>query len=393
MEANRSAVNFVFACAILAVLSYAVMSTKFSDFPEYYLASKQILAGKAAQIYDFQQQRAEMPKYFAEGAAETFDAPYALIGVAPLGLLNPIASKLVFQAVMIMLLAGAAVLLTRILRVNNRGALIVIALMVVSGPAFEILKVSKPIPIFAFAFALSLLFLQKGADWKAGMVAAFCAVRPHEILPFFILALGAQRYKFLAGALAVGLLLVLISLPIFGIDGYRNFVQMFGYLNQHPELYGATAMPTFRGQLLRMGVSLQLATTINWSLYGATLAALFFLGRRLKAASNWYTTGTIAAFILGLLTIPYVHLYDFIVLAPAFCFLIVQARESDKKRFYAIAACMAMFISPLYQLIHYNYFVLGNNVLNLHLLTMIVLTIVAVPFCTEAVAGGRNLES
>ena len=445
MNRTQPIVNFLLAVLLLSSLYTAItfrLGNRWSDFPSIYASAKMILSGKAASIYDLPVQRAEAAKYFPEHQSGAADGPYALITTVPLGLLPPAPAKLVFDGTMIVLLATAAVALSEALVLPPRQSLLLIGLMAISGPTFWILTVSKSVPIALCAISLTVsgfrgkrlcvskesgggqifsknsdlgktadLTHDKTADESSdgirggqifskksdlrktcgpytGFWFGLCLVRPQEALPFLVFALGARKYRFIAEAAVVGLGLVLLSFPAFGISGYSAWLDLLSRAGYDPAFASAEVMPTLKGQLLHLHLSPDRATSFANTAYLGVLGLLFLLGSRRRSSSTWWRSGIITAFSLGLAFAAYMHVYDAILLMPVFC-LLLMAPSPRAARALVILSLLA-FLMPLSQAIHEQSMNMESAV-NLHFAAITLLGLVAL--YSELTANNHDLAA
>lgn len=375
----RRLVNFLFAFAIMTVLSAGIGSItgiRFSDFPSFYISAKQIQAGRAADIYNIDEQQAQRPKYFEAGQTAAFDPPYVLLWVAPLANMPPSVAKIVMDEVLIALLAASIVVLSEAMSLSGRQTLILMAAIIASGPVFEILKVSKPIPVALLGLCLSFLFLQRGDEKKGGLCIALCLLKPQEALPILALAAGARRWKFILACAAVGIALMLISLPVFGIAGFTNYLHVLSSVNAHPEIVGVDTMPTLKGQLLRLSVPVEIANLIGNGVFALALVALAVLGHIRRDDQRWWIAAIPACYTLGLATVPYMHLYDTVLLAPAACLLLQNAQTKLQKALVIIG--ILCFLTPFTQLIQYGYLIMNSGRINFLFLALVLLSVLAI---------------
>ncbi len=345
-----------------------------NDFPVYYDCAKRFCAGNGADVYALHLEQGKI-------GAGLNEPPFLLWVVAPLGLLPYAAAKFCFDGVMSILVASSAIILAKSAKLTNRQTLVLIGLIAATGPAFEILRVSKPGAVLFLGIACCIACLQKGQEFKAGAWAALCLIKPQEILPFFIFALGAMRIRFVLGCAAVVLLMSAVTFPLFGVQGYTNYLTRLGYLSTHPELAGTDAMPILVGQLLRMSIMPQ-ATAIKLcnGIYAVLLLGLFIFGRRQRQVRQWWLKGNLVGIVSMACLLPYIYTYDLVILIPGICSLLqILAQQKRKLLFACVVVSIITFLDPIYAFIHYY----QPFTIDLNFCALVILTVVSILAATK----------
>lgn len=382
----RTVINFLFAVLVFAAVAVPAainVGPQASDFPAYYVTSTRIRAGEAADVYVVEHQREAGRKLSPDINPLVVEPPYALFAAAPLSVVPFALAKAVFTGLLITAMAAAVIVLSRSLLLTNRQTLILIGLVAGSGPVFEIFKISKPIPFFLLAMMVSLWFLRKNQDYKSGVVAAVCLFKPQFFLPYLLFAAGAGRLRFIVGCAAAGLALVVISLPIFGVQGYSNFFALLSQISAHPELAGVEMMPVLKGQLLRLNISTSLSAALTNGIYGLALLLLVLLGRSKHKLVHWWIPGVVAGFGSVACFYPYMHLYDLVIIIPSLCFVALsQSKENRQIIFVLMVLSLIWFMNPIYVFVHY-YWLSHSAPINLHFVALLVLA---------AICGGAAIR-
>lgn len=387
----RNIINVFFAALVVAIPPLLLAPTgdsalKISDFRAYYVAARIFASGNGPRICDPEYQVQEQ-KYYLPAIPPIFvsDPPYFLVLLTPLAFLTFPVAKIVFSSVLLVLLAVSIVLLAHILKYNNRQTLLLIAAAALSGPIFEALRVSKPSPLFLFGLCMSIYFLNKGSDVKAGAFAALCLLKPQGILPFLAFAAGSFRLRFLISFGITATLLILLTFPAVGTECYHRYFQLISFLNTNPEVAGSSSMPTIKGQLLRLSTDQSLAVNTAAVLFAITCTALFVLGLSTRKNSQWWVIGVIAAFSLAIPASPYMHMYDLIIMLPTSCLLFRWAFTHEQKSIAAVWACALIpFLLPIYVLVHYFYLIGSNAIVNVHLICTLAMAAAALCLATKS---------
>jgi hypothetical protein len=381
-DLSRQIINCLFAFVVFSVWPIvldAVNGTHSSDFPAYYTTAMQVRAGNAADVYDMERQQQQARRYFAEGEGRAFEPPYALPAFVPLSFLSPRLAKLVFNELLAACLAAGSVFLAAALAFTGRQSLLLIVAIVVSGPVFELFKVSKPAAIFFMAQCIIMYLLRRGKELPAGATTALCLLKPHQILPLYAFTAGSRRIKLLLAAALAALIVVAVTFPIVGMTAYKAYLQLLAFLNAHPEIPGVATMPTVKGQLLRLGADNYMAGLISNIVFTVALLALAFCGWRARDDESWWMTAFMLSFTLGIAACPYIHLYDHVIMIPGACILLMRLRAA--KRRFALALCavgLLAFVQPFYSWLHYYYLLAGNGTINMHFVAMVLISTAAV---------------
>lgn len=383
---SRNIINAIFACLLISLPALVLVPSgraglESSDFPAYYVAAKALTSGNGPLFFDVEYQKAEEHRYLPEAPFHfVSDLPQFLIGVIPFAALDYDTAQNLCRVLIVALLAGALVMMANILEYSNRQTLLLFAFAAMCGPFFETVRVSKPFgALFLLAICLSILFLKKGADAKAGALAALCLVKPQMILPFLAFSTGALRWRFLLGFVVTSVILVLISFPIYGVAGYAKFLSLLSFINSNPELVGSSSMPTIRGQLLRLSVDASTCQTVSAVCFTLACAALFALGVAQRRSPHWWCRGVVMALALGIAASPYMHLYDVIAEMLPCCLLLrwsfskntANNHSIGRKLGAAIFICSIItFTLPAYVLVHYTYLLGSHAIVNIHFISL-----------------------
>jgi hypothetical protein len=373
-------INFIFSLFLFALLTIPIgltASQESSDFPAYYVTAKRIEAGEAADVYVIEHQRAAGRKIFPINNPLVVEPPYALWAVAPMAWTSPQSAKVIYTCLLAILMSASLLITARIAQLTNWLTLVLIGAALASGPVFEIIRISKPIPLFLFGLVNCILCLQKKQEVRAGAWLVLCLFKPQEILPFLFFALGNRRSKLIVVCAVLGLAVVALTFPVFGSQGYVNFFDLLRYINVHPELPGTVMMPVLKGQLLRLSVSDHIASVVSNITYGAAILFALGLGWYKRETKNWWIPGAIASFACMAWTIPYMHLYDLIIFIPAICYLLQLLRQKKKTlSFGLVLVALSLFMQPIYSLVHY-YYLTPHALVDLHFCALLLIGIIA----------------
>lgn len=176
----------------------------------------------------------------------------------------------------------------------------------------------------------AFLLLQRGADFRSGLLFSLCAIKPH-LFVLVPLALAAHRkWRVLAGGAAGGVVLLLLSF----LAGGRNWLQGFLSAIRNPMVHPSTdVMPN----LASLSHSLSAPGWLVWVLM--LLAAAKSAGVALRAGR--IEAGLAGALAGALLLGPHVYIADTVLLLLAFA--LVRSLRLPK----AALLPWALIISPL----------------------------------------------
>lgn len=190
------------------------------------------------------------------------------------------------------------------------------------------------------------------------------------------------------GIAVTGALLALLSLPLFGLAGYESWYHLLAHANADPALSSAQVMPTLKGQLIHLHATPHTANIIANIAYAIILVLLAYIGHRHRNSDKWWRPGVTLSFSLALAFVPYMHVYDAILLMPAFCLLFLT-RMPRAARALVILSLLA-FLMPLSQAIHEQSMNMGTAV-NLHFAAILLIGLVAL--YTELAANNNHLAA
>jgi hypothetical protein len=255
----------------------------------------------------------------------------------------------------------AVALLGQIFELNERQFQLSAALIALSGPLWEATRVTKPGIIVLLALTLCLLFLKKKRPLTAGLFFLPWTFKPQLILMFFIALLAARKFKFIAIMVIATLLLIVITLPLLGVNNYQEWLRALKYGTEHPEINAPFLHPTIRGQLMRFASMPEsiIKITVAVTFVSAQIVALV-IGHLARLKEDWLR---IIVMILPLSVVcsPYCHIYDLVILIPSVIAFFTAPGLKNLKRPARVtcctiaALCLLVYELPIYNRIHYDY--------------------------------------
>ena len=264
-----------------------------ADFNQYYAAGK--LAG-SGHLYDWDAiQKEEGPhgKVIPFGRLPFFAAAFKPLTLLPYG-----TARLVWFG--LRLAAWAA--FPFFWPVKSR--LWAWAAMAWSVSAAMCLAFGQDSMFFLFFVALGLKLLLRKHDFAAGLVLSLCASKPHLALALPVLLAARRNWRAMAGGMAGGALLLLVSTAVEGPQWLNRLLILARLSSFDP---AGERMPNLRGLLsavhLGMGVEVALALI--------ALGATYYLCRRVPLA-----TGAALALAVGLWAGHHSYSYDCLLLLP-----------------------------------------------------------------------------
>ena len=314
-----------------------------TDFVNVWTAGRQALAGEPAAVYDVTLHKA------AEVATVGHDfngeypwlyPPIFLFVAASLALLPYVTAAAVWLA----LTFPAYLMVVRAIVRHRAGILLACAY-----PGLLANAVVGQNGFLSAALLGGALLLLQGSPVMAGCLIGLLAFKPHLgiLLPIVLVAGG--HWRAIAAATATHALLALSSWIAFGPDAWAAFFQSLPTASQSTLEQGRAEwgkLQSAYGVMRMMGGASAIAWAVQGVLAGAVAVALAALWRSkapfdLKAAA--LAAGT-------LLVVPYIFLYDLVILAVAMAFLLRACGEAGptpgEMRALAIAGLLVV-IFPL----------------------------------------------
>lgn len=392
------AIAFAILAPIIPAILLLASANSFgaiSDLPEYYCAAKLALGGAGAKIYELAYFAAFEQAMFPElsGRIIGFYVPpiavplFWFVGVFSVG-----AAKLLWPRFLLLLLLISFALLSRMYSLTFKQRLWLFAVLSLSGPIYETLRIGQIAPLLLLSFVGSLYYLSKNRPLASGLCLVGMLLKPQELLPVLIFLLAARQYKAILGFCAAAITTGIISWPLIGAEGYANYFKLLSYSSVHSELMQPELGPTLRGQLLRLvpgflgqgaaaAPDAQLIQYVSLASLVILVLALGFIGYAGMKLSAWAQTdeslsgSKVAEALtlimpLGLVTALHCHIYDLVLLIP--CLIMLGIKHSAKP-LEALGLMLGLmpFLLPFYIYIHYDYLLKGGMVNPLFVLLLI----------------------
>ena len=249
------------------------------DFLQEWIGGYVVCTGQAARLYDAPfvrrlQHDADLIGFDwnADRHLPMVYPPFYYAAVSPLSLLPMPAAALAWAAIVLLFLVATQVLLARTLAAPPGRTAWLWPCAVLFAPLLENLTSNQKATVLLFLFAATYVLLRRGRSFAAGAVFGLLAFKPQLAILIGAAMLWKRQWRFVAGAAATVLALLLISLSM-GIDACRDYLAF------------STSTPDY---LLTAGYDL--AKSHSW--YGFFHLAL---GGASDAAIRWASLAAVAA--------------------------------------------------------------------------------------------------
>jgi hypothetical protein len=365
----RIIVPYTAAALAIGVVAFVMIAShryfgSLSDFPQYNAAARLMASGKAAEVYDTASllavERALHPDL--QRPVAMFVPPPAALLFLPIAMFPQWAAFGAWTATLSIALAVTLYLLKREMQLPAAGFGWLMAAVVFFGPTFEALRISQPATIMLLALTGASLMARQGRDFQSGLCLGMLLLKPQELLPLGLFLLGARQWQVIGGLAAATAVLTLISLPVFGVAGYQNYVQLI--LDPTSADFMQSAInPTVRGQLALI-FEIDSPITKYGALAAMALAYIACLVAGIKSRSGdpFYVMLT-AAVPIGLVTAWHCHFYDLVLVIPGVVALFMTANRREKAVVPLLVILGSLpFMVPIYVPLHFTYLLRGGMV-------------------------------
>jgi hypothetical protein len=336
-----------------------------SDFFVYYTQAHMLVKNPRCDVYSevpLMTTAAELfPPLKTHGWYLVGEPPVSLAFLIPLFLLPASFSLWIYKTFLVICMSISLALLVQIFELNERQFQLAAILIALSGPLWEATRVTKPGIIVLLALTLCLLALKNKKPLTAALLFLPWTFKPQLIVMFFVELLAARKFKFIAMMVIATLILIVVTLPLLGIDNYQQWLLALKYGTEHPEINAPFLHPTVRGQLMRFASMPEsiIKIVVAVGFITAQVVALV-IGHLARSKKDWLR---IIVMILPLSVVcsPYCHIYDLVLLIPSVIAFVTAPGLKSMKRparitCYTIASlCLLVYELPLYNRIHYDY--------------------------------------
>jgi hypothetical protein len=355
-----------------------------------------MLSGQGAGIYDLALLAAAQHELFPEMGQRVvglYVPPFSAPLLAPVGLLPAGAAYAVWTSVLVSALVLSVFFLRAAFGLSVVQTLWLFAVLSLSGPAFESVRIGQLAPLLLLALSGAILKLKADRQWQAGVLLSVLLLKPQQLAPIVAYLAGCGRWRALS-ALVVGCLsLGALSLVLLGPAGYDNYWRLVSGSVEDTASMQPELNPTIRGQLLRIFPEAKSAVTLfACAVSMFSLAGIFAVGRRLRAASLWLEAGLIAAVPLGLVTSLHCHDYDLLLLVPTVAALARSALRLNLPRWLPPAGMLVLapYLLPFYTIVHNDYLLKAGGILNPMFVSLLATAVTLLAIAAGKSAPGEN---
>ncbi len=277
---------------------------RFTDYPAFLTGWKMVVTGQAGSLYDLaaqaKVQHALINGSFKNDVLPFNYPPYIATIFGGLGRISLTTGYWIWAATNVALAGVLLLLLRRITRLVGvewkRYALWVLAVAPLWA-AFIGGVFSMWVTVGVAGFVLATL---EGRQFSAGIWLGLVAFKPQYLPVLIVFMITRRMWRALAGAATIGATLFAISLPMFGLEGWRGFLSLLqkfsgngSRMNAHAELMwsarGAITRLVEEGTLYAASDDRWLALSydkltekISYVLFGFGMVCVAALGRKIN---------------------------------------------------------------------------------------------------------------
>jgi hypothetical protein len=156
--------------------------------------------------------------------------------------------------------------------------------------------------------------------------------------------------------------LLVVSLCMFGWDGYRAYITFIANESVTSNSLGTLAEPDLHGQLLKLAVGDKMAARVALGAFAIVLAGCLYLGSRFRNSKDWAIIQLLTAVPLSLLFALHVHNYDLLLLIPALVAVTKSPALLSPVRCWKLLPLLLLLELPFYVGWHYYYILHGSPI-------------------------------
>lgn len=255
---NQGARSAVKTAIVVAVLAFNVFYYARSfgarkngiDFPAFYSAARMVLSGNASRLYDVTAQQQYQAQYTGRIGVLFNHPPFEALLYLPAALLSYAKGYFLWTVVTTCLTATAMFLMNRAAEIFSDSGLLIMLAFVFAPVTLDLLQ-GQDAAVLLLIYAIFYSRLRRDDFFWAGGVLALGLIKPHLVLPcFLIIAIARRSGKFVAGFAVGAAGLALVSLAVFGprvFEAYPRFILNSAQLGIPG--YATPAMANLRGLL------------------------------------------------------------------------------------------------------------------------------------------------
>lgn len=352
-ETNRSAGPLWLLaafCAVSGVCAWVFYLWAFhldpgQDWMVFYTAARAYFDGNLPLIYDGTQLTAALNTRFAGWLGLTLNLhpwvypPTFLLWFLPFAALPPVASLAVFQ------FAGFAAALAAVRRCAAGAAargLMVVSLVLCPAVPFDVMTGQNG--FYSVALLLGGFGLLGRAPLVAGGLLGILTFKPQLWLMVPVALVAMRQWRALAAAGAAALLVALVSLPVFGIEIWRQWIALMTGGSQYQAWLAAgriNGLSAFACARL-LGAPQLFANLCQAAAVVIAAGCVYWIFRRREPGG----LGLAALLAATLLAAPHASASDALLLGPAASLFFVMTRDGRFQLGGAVLAA-ALWLCPL----------------------------------------------
>ncbi|MGC8874830.1 MAG: glycosyltransferase family 87 protein [Chloroflexia bacterium] len=201
------------------------------DFLNLYTGARLVLAGRGPLLYNLDEQMRLQtalitPRTVASGGLPFYYPPTILPFLLPFCLGSLRTGYFAWLVLNLLLVAGFLFLLQRHLRLQAPHGFTSILAVLSFYPLSIHLMQGQTALLVLLGLTLAYVLLQRGHDFRAGLVLALGSIKPPLLLPLSLVLLCKGRWRALTGLFTGTLLLLLPMVPVLGATGLQGYAQL-----------------------------------------------------------------------------------------------------------------------------------------------------------------------
>ncbi len=337
-------INFVIVVCFVVFLTglgWVVFTAKsfapIADFKCFYAAGKIISEGKGHKLYDEQIQKTELLKVIPGHIKYYFNPPVFALPFAVLSYLPLMLAYWIWMFFSLIALFVGVFIFTSLSGLKDQEKWLLGFAALALEPTYHNLHWGN---VSAFVLLLLALFFRDliaGKDQRAGSWLAFLMIKPQLFLITAVILSLKCKWKFLKGYLGLGLILLVLSVMIVGIEGFGEYITInlkaaMSYTEVQTELH-LSNMISWRGLFVRFLGGNALAEVFSFIYTGLSFILLLIIWRGewttdfRRFGSQWALT-----LLVSLLVAPHVYLQSLILVFPAAVLFLRSSSPSNFSR-------------------------------------------------------------
>ncbi len=326
-----------------------------TDFPAFYAAARMVRDGQGARLYDPELQEQYQMRYAGRVGSYYIHPPFETLLYLPLAFVPLTRAYLLWCLVNAALLTGAVRLLAPFVLIRWDWRIFLLLCFTFVPILLTFLQGQDSI-LLLFLLVAGLSLLRGERPVAAGCVLAIGLFKFHLLLPVLAVVLLRRPARVAAGAAAMALALLLISVRISGWDFVPLYPQFLFHLSDlpmagnHPE--GMANLHGLLAVFVPWSATARIVALIGASLIVFVLAARGFRRAESTEASNLaFANCVIAATLVGYHLSPHDQTILLLPMGLISHYLFNANRILKWRRIALIATLAVLFLPPLHLLL------------------------------------------